>query len=102
MRACGFSSVSYDAAATESAQSISVSATRPTDTAQLTTTVNPEETGIFGTGNNDNNNNNNNGDSGNQNNDDDGDDDNAAARGSLPGLAVYVAGALVAGALMLQ
>ena len=98
MRACGFSSVSYDAAATESVQSISVSAVRPTDTAQLTTTVNPEETGIFGTGDN----NNNNGGSGDQNNDDNADDDNGAAQGSLPGMAMYVAGAVVAGAIMLQ
>lgn len=99
MRACGFSSVSYDAAATESAKSISVSAERPTDIAQLTTTVSPEETGIFGTGDN---NNNNNGDSGSQNNDDNADDDNGATQGSLPGMAMYVAGAVIVGAFMLQ
>lgn len=100
MRACGFSSVSYDAAATQSVQSISVSAVRATDTAQLTTTVNPQETGIFGSGDNNNNNNDNN-DGGNQN-DDSPDDDSAAAQGSIPGMTMYVAGAVVAGALMMQ
>lgn len=91
MRACGFSSVSYDAAATTSVQSISVSATRPTDIAQLTTTVSPQETGIFGVGDA--------GNTGNDNND--GDDDSAASQGALPGMLLYVAGA-VAGAVMLQ
>ncbi|MBE3046471.1 hypothetical protein IMZ48_28865 [Candidatus Bathyarchaeota archaeon] len=93
MRACGFSSVSYDAAATTSVQSINVSATKPTDIGQLTTTVNPQETGIFGVG-----------DAANTdtNNDDTTDDDSAAAQGALPGMVLYVAGAVVAGAFMLQ
>lgn len=97
MRACGFSSVPYDAAATESVQSISVSATRLTDTAQLTTTVGPEETGVLGTGDS-----NNDGTRGSQNNDGNEDDDNGAAHGTLPGMVVYAAGAVVAAAFMLQ
>ena len=94
MRACGFASVSYDAAASTSAQSISVSATRPTDINQLTTTVSPEETGIFGVGDSNNGNNNNN------NNDNTDDGDSGAAHGAVPGVALCLAGA-VAGAVML-
>lgn len=94
MRACGFSSVSYDASATASASSITVSASRVTDTAQLTTTVNPSETGVLGAGSGSGNNDGNN----DSNNDD---DDNGAAQ-AVPGMLLYAAGAAVAGALMLQ
>ena len=98
MRVCGFSSVSYNSASATSASSISVSASRPTDISQLTTTVNPQETGVLGVGDAGNNNNNN---GGNQNNDDNNDDDSGAGQGALSGVAMYAAGAVVAGAAML-
>lgn len=98
MRVCGFSSVSYDSASATSSHSISVSASRPTDISQLTTTVNPQETGALGVGDSGNNNSNN---DGSQNNDDNDDDDNAASQGVIPGMAMYVAGAVLAGAMML-
>ena len=104
MRACGFSSASYDSAATSSIQDITVSATRPTDISQLTTTVNSQQTG--GLGNDDsgsnggggNQDNDNNGGDGNQDN---GDDDSGAMQ-ALPGMAAFAAGAAVAGAMLLQ
>jgi hypothetical protein len=99
MRACGFSSVSYDSASATS--SISVSASPFTDISQLTTTVNPQETGNLGVG--DATNDDNNDDNGNQNNENrnNNDDDSGAMQGALPGMALYVAGAAVAGAAML-
>lgn len=107
VRTCSFSSTSWNPSATSVATSISVSADRPTDAAQLTTTysVAPNTSG----GNspiqtnppsNDNNNNDDNSSSNsNNNNDDDNNDDGGAAAGiAAP---VYLAGAVVAGAIAL-
>lgn len=105
MRACGFSSVSYASSATSSVQSISVTASRPTDIAELTTTVNPQETGVLGvgdsrtggnSGNNDDNNNDQAGDDGGS------DGGSGAAQGALPGVVACVAGALIGAVMMLQ
>merc|ERR1711912_150911 len=86
VRTCGFSSTTYMASATETAAAITVTATRPTDAAQLTTTF----TAARETGQSNNNNDNN------DNNDDSG--DNAAGA-----LAPYwMAGAIVAGAVAMM
>ncbi|SPN98449.1 uncharacterized protein DNG_01493 [Cephalotrichum gorgonifer] len=100
VRVCGFSSVSYDSAATSQVQTISVAASKATDVAQLTTTVNPQETGSIGMdspngGNNNNNDNSNNNNQGS-------DDGSGAAQGALPGMVVCVSGAIIAGIMMLQ
>lgn len=116
MRDCGFSSVSYSASAHSTvASTISVSASRFTETAQLTTTIDPARStgdsnddgnsGGGGGGNNDGGNNDGdddadrNNDDGDGNGNNDGDDDDAAA--SL-GLSLFaVVGAAVAGGFML-
>lgn len=92
MWACSFTSTSFAPGATTAVQGITVSASKVTDVAQLTTTVGPRQT-------NDNNNNNN--DDGN-NNDNQGDEGGAGAALGVPSALVYLAGAMVAGGMMLQ
>lgn len=87
MRTCSFTATSsWDSAAT-TATSVSVSAERPTNTDQLTTTFVNTQTDSSGnpteTGSNDNND---------DNNDDD--DDNGAAASSI---SIYLAGLMAAG-----
>ncbi|PKS08724.1 hypothetical protein jhhlp_004777 [Lomentospora prolificans] len=87
MLACNFQSTSFAASATTIVQGVTVSATRPTDINQLTTTVGSEPTS--GSNNNNNNNNNNN-------------DDGNGAGALAPGMVVSVAGAALACAMLLH
>lgn len=90
MRACGFQSTSFAPEATSFVQG-TVSVSKVTNVDQLTTSF-PQETGNNG------NNNNNQGNQG-QNNNDDG---NAGAAVGIPSMLVCLAGAFVAGGMVLQ
>ena len=102
VRVCSFSSTSFVASAAPTS-SIAVSASRATNTADLTTTFEPAQatnTGGSGGGNNNNNNDGNNDDDNNNNNNDSGssgssDDDDDAAGMVAP--SVWLALAAVAG-----
>jgi YbbR domain-containing protein len=79
-----------------STASFTVTASAPTDAAQLTTTFSIDAQAATQTTDNNNNNNNNNNSNNNNDDDDDDDDDSAAVGVSAP---LYLAGALVAGAM---
>jgi hypothetical protein len=96
---CGFTSLTTSwASAMTSTASFTVTASAPTDAAQLTTTFSIDaQAATQTTDNNSNNNSNNNNNNNNNDDDDDDDDDDSAAVGvSAP---LYLAGALVAGAM---
>jgi hypothetical protein len=88
MRACNFQSSSFAPEATTIVEGVTVTATRPTDINQLTTTAGSQPTGS----NNDNNNNNNN------NNNDGGNSGSIVS----PGMAISLAGAAVVCAMLMQ
>lgn len=101
VRTCGFSSTSYaSAAATSFLQSVTVTATRPTATSQLTTTFDGSPAATQTNSNNDdNNNNNNNGGNSNSGNGNSNNDDDNAGTGNAASLlfAGGIAGAVAAG-----
>lgn len=92
MSECGFQSTSYAPDATSAVQDVTVSATRPTDIGQLTTTTGPQPTDDGSSGNNNDNNNNNGG----------GDDGGSSGSVVAPGVMVSFAGAVIACAMLLQ
>lgn len=91
MRTCNFQSTTYAVSATTIVEGVTVTATRPTDINQLTTTA-----GSQPTPNNDNGNNNGNNDNNNNNN---GGDSGAAA--FAPGMMISVVAAAFAGAMLI-
>lgn len=102
VRTCSFSSTSWSPSSTSATQTISVSADRPTDASQLTTTFSAAtQTGTnspIQTNGPDSNNNSNNDDDDNDDDNDDDDDGSAAAGLASP---LMMVGALVVGAAAL-